>query len=99
MEKCLKTEVSTDLGCFPTDPANFVGKFYGVGLSFIGMTALLFLIIGAYLILTSQGNPDQLRNGKTFIYYALAGLFLAIFGYLFITIVLADILQIPGFSN
>lgn len=99
MENCAENEVLTELGCFPTDPANFVGKFYGVGLSFIGMTALLFLIIGAYLILTSQGNPDQLRNGKTFIYYALAGLFLAIFGYLFITIVVADILKVPGFSG
>lgn len=95
---CPKNEVATDLGCFPTDPAGFVGKFYGVGLSFIGMTALLFLIIGAYLILTSQGDPGQLRNGKTFIYYALGGLFLAVFGYVFIEIVLVNILQVPGFK-
>ena len=95
---CPANEVATDLGCVPTDPANFVGSLYGIGLSFIGMVALLFLIIGAYLILTSQGNPDQLRNGKTFIYYALAGLFLALFGYLFITIVIVDILKVPGFA-
>src|SRR5438128_68266 len=98
MGGCAANEVSTDLGCFPTDPANFVGKFYGIGLGFIGMTAILFLIIGSYIILTSQGNPDQLRNGKTFIYYALAGVFLAVFGYLFISIVVVNILRVPGFS-
>lgn len=96
--KCPKNEVLTDFGCFPTDPPGLVQKIYPIGLSFIGGVALIFLIIGAYLILTSQGNPDQIRNGKTFIYYALGGLFLAIFGYVFISVVVVDILRVPGFN-
>src|SRR3989338_7666265 len=90
--------VSTDLGCVPNDPFAFVAKFYGIGLGLIGGVALLFIIYGGYIILTSQGQPDQLGKGKSYIYYAIAGLLLAIFGYVFIQVIAVDILHIPGFK-
>ena len=37
-------------------------------------------------------------TGKSYIYYAIAGLLLAIFGYVFIQTVVVDILHVPGFS-
>jgi hypothetical protein len=83
----------------PTDPIAFIGRFYGIGLSLIGGVSLLFIIFGGYIILTSRGNPQQLNNGKSYIFYAIAGLLLAIFGYLFIELVVVDILHIPGFSS
>lgn len=95
---CPVGEKMTEIGCMPTEPIAFIGRFYGVGLSLIGGVSLLFIIMGGYLILTSRGNPDQINNGKGYIFYAIAGLLLAIFGYLFIEIVVVDILRIPGFS-
>ncbi|MCL5433018.1 MAG: pilin [Patescibacteria group bacterium] len=95
---CLATEVPTDLGCIPTDPVKFVSKFYGMGLGLIGGVSLLFIIYGGYLIMTSRGNPSQLNEGKSFIFYAIIGLVLAIFGFAFIQLLAADILQIPGFK-
>ena len=95
---CPTGEILTEIGCMPTEPIAFIGRFYGVGLSLIGGVSLLFIIMGGYLILTSRGNPNQLNNGKGYIFYALAGLLLAIFGYLFIEIIVVDILRIPGFS-
>ena len=92
------TEVSTDLGCIPNDPFAFTAKFYGIGLGLIGGVALLFIIYGGYIILTSQGQPDQLGKGKSYIYYAIAGLLLAIFGFVFIQVIAVDILHIPGFK-
>ncbi|OGH15015.1 MAG: hypothetical protein A2860_01030 [Candidatus Levybacteria bacterium RIFCSPHIGHO2_01_FULL_37_33] len=92
------TEVSTDLGCIPNDPFGFVSKFYAVGLGLIGGVALLFIIYGGYIILTSQGQSDQLGRGKSYIYYAIAGLLLAIFGFVFIQVIAVDILHIPGFK-
>jgi len=92
------TEVSTDLGCIPNDPYAFVAKFYGIGLGIIGGVALLFIIYGGYIILTSQGQPAQLGRGKSYIYYAIAGLLLAIFGFVFIQVIAVDILHIPGFE-
>lgn len=95
---CGALETSTDLGCIPNDPVGFVAKFYSIGLGIIGGVALLFIIYGGYLIMTSQGNPMQLKNGRSYIVYAIVGLLFAIFGYVFIQIVMVDILHIPGFS-
>ncbi|MDP2649368.1 MAG: hypothetical protein Q8P10_00835 [bacterium] len=90
--------VQTQVGCIPTDPVNFVAKFYSVGLGLIGGVALLFIIYGGYIILTSQGSPEQLRKGKIDIYYAIAGLLLAIFGFVFIQVIAKEVLHIPGFG-
>lgn len=84
--------------CVPQDPVGFVTKFYGVGLSIVSGVALLFLIYGGYQVMMSRGNPSQLNKGKSYIYYSLAGLLLAIFGFVFIQVVFVDILHIPGFS-
>ena len=91
-------EVKTDFGCFPNDPAGFVKKFYGIGLGFVGGISLLTLIIGGYDIIMSRGQPARVNIGKSYIYYSIAGLLLAIFGYVFIQAVLVDILHVPGFK-
>jgi len=48
--------------------------------------------------MTSRGDPYRVNIGKSYIYYAIAGLLLAIFGYVFIQTVVVDILHVPGFS-
>lgn len=90
------TAVQTQLGLLRTNPAGFVQDIYTIGLGLIGGVALLFIIYGGYLILTSQGDPTQLRNGKTTIFYAIVGLLLAIFGFVFYEIVAGDVLKVPG---
>lgn len=86
------------IGCTPTDPAGFVNKFYGIGLGLIGGVAVLFVILGGYFILTSQGDAQKLATGRSYITYAVIGLLLAIFGFIFTTIIAVDILRIPGFN-
>jgi hypothetical protein len=98
MASCSLNEISTDFGCFPNDPVGFVQKFYGVGLGFVAGVALLALIYGGYVVMTSRGDPRRLSDGRGWIFYAIAGLLLAIFGYVFIQTVLVDILHVPGFS-
>jgi len=88
----------TELGCIPNDPVGFVAKFYAIGLGLIGGVSLLFIIYGGYIILVSQGNPEKLNNGKSYILYAIIGLLLAIFGFVFIQVIAIDILHIPGFK-
>lgn len=97
MSSCAPNEVYTDFGCVPDDPVGFVEQFYGIGLSLIGGVALLFLIIGGYHILTSQGSPEKLQKGKEYILYSILGLLLAVFGFVFVQII-TGVLQIPGFS-
>lgn len=95
---CAANEIVTDFGCFPNDPVGFVQKFYAVGLGFVAGVALIALIIGGYLILTSQGIPERVNNGKAYIYYAIMGLLLAIFGFVFIEVIVVNILHVPGFK-
>lgn len=95
---CADGEQATDIGCIPTTPAEFVGKFYGYGLGMIGGVSVLFIMIGGFFILTSQGDPVRLSIGKSYISYAIIGLLLAIFGFVFISVVVVDILRIPGFN-
>ena len=96
--QCAANEIATDFGCFPNDPVGFVQKFYGIGLGFVAGVALIALIWGGYSIMMSGGDPHRVNIGKSYIYYAIAGLMLAIFGYVFIQTVLVDILHVPGFS-
>ncbi len=97
-QACGADEMSTDLGCIPQDPVPFMEKFYGYGLGLLGFVALLFMIIGGYNIMLSRGNFEQLERGKSFIYYSIAGIILAVLGFVFIQIVAGQILKIPGFS-
>ncbi len=91
-------EVLTDFGCLPNNPIGFVQKFYPIGLSFVAMIALLCLILGGYTIMTSKGQPQRVNIGKSYIFYAITGLLLAIFGYVFIQVIVVDVLKVPGFS-
>ena len=96
--QCPSGEVGTDLGCVPSDPIGFVERFYAIGLGFIGSVGILFMIIGGYYIMTSAGNVTKLQTGKSYIFYAFAGIMLAVLGFVFIQVVTGDILKIPGFS-
>ena len=95
---CSINEVATELGCLPNDPLGFIQKFYGWGLSLIGMVGLLFLIYGGFNVLTSGGSPQKLQKGKEYILYAIIGILLAIFGFVFIQFIAGPILRIPGFG-
>jgi hypothetical protein len=95
---CPEGQMETDLGCLPTDPVGFVEKFYAWGLWLISFVTVLFIIIGGYYIMTARGNPEQIAKGKSFIFYSIAGVLLAIFGFVFIEIITGQILKIPGFN-
>jgi hypothetical protein len=89
----------TDFGPIPCSPAGFAQSLYGIGLSFIGIVALLFIVYGGYLILTSQGNPEQISRGKSYVTYAIIGAILAIAGYALYQIIVLDVIKIPGFTR
>lgn len=99
MAACALNEISTDFGCLPNDPVGFVQKFYGIGLGFVAGISLLTLVYGGYIILTSRGDAQRVNDGKSYIYYSIAGLLLAIFGFVIIQVVLVDILHVPGASR
>lgn len=97
--KCENGVFDTDLGKIPCDPTGFATSLYGIGLSFIGVVALLFIVYGGFLILVSQGDAYQIRRGKAYITYSIVGVVLAITGYALYQILAIDVIRIPGFSR
>ncbi len=91
--------IITDIGTIPCTPTGFAQTVYTVGLMFIGSVALLFIVYGGYLILTSQGSPDQISKGRSYITYAIIGMVVAISGYALYQIVALNVLKLPGFGN
>ncbi len=98
MAHCTIDQIHTDFGCMKNDPVGFVQQFYGIALPFVAGVALIALMIGGYTLMVSQGDQQRVRAGKAWIFYAIAGLLLAIFGYVLIQALAGDILKIPGFS-
>lgn len=88
----------TDLGCIPNDPAGFAAKIYTSGLSIISAVAVISIIYGGYLMLTSSGSPEQVKKGRSYILYAVIGLLFAVLNLVFIRVIAVDIFQIPGFN-
>ena len=88
----------TDFGQLCNDPATLVSQIYKYGLGLIGGVALLFIIYGGYLILSSQGEPEKVKTGRSYIVYSIVGLLLALGGFVFYQVVAQNILGIPGFK-
>lgn len=93
------TEQETDIGCIPTDPLAFAAKIYSVGLGVIGAVALVFIMYGGYIILSSRGDQLALAKGKSYIVSAVIGLVLAVAGYALYQILAVDVIKLPGFSR
>ncbi|OGE17321.1 hypothetical protein A3F00_05555 [Candidatus Daviesbacteria bacterium RIFCSPHIGHO2_12_FULL_37_11] len=91
-------ETHTDFGCISNDPIKFATSIYGIGLGLIGVVGLLSIVYGAFLVLTSQGDPTKLQNGRSYIVYALIGMALAVGGFAFYRIIAVNVIRIPGFQ-
>lgn len=92
------TGIWTAVGCISTDLGGFVTEFiYGIGLKFAGAVAFLYFLYGAFLYLTSGGNPEKVAMGKEVIVSSLSGLLLLIFSLFLLKIIAIDILEIPDF--
>jgi len=88
----------TSLGCIHTNPEGLVKWLFGFAGSLAGGIAFLLMAWGAFLFITSQGNPDQLQRAKETIISAIGGLLFIIFAVFLLRLIGFDILKIPGFE-
>ena len=89
----------TAIGCLPTDLGIIIKEqIFGFGLSIAGAIAFLYFLYGAFLFLTSRGNPEQIAQGREIIISSLTGLLLIIFSVFLLRVVGIDILKLPGFT-
>jgi len=92
--------IQTALGCIPTkDPTQFVGWLLKFAIGIGGGIAFLLIIFGAIKILTSAGNPENVKAGQEMITSALMGLLFIIFSLFLLQLIGVKILNIPGFGR
>jgi len=91
-------QIETALGVVDVTDANaFVAWFLRFALGIGGGIAFLLMLLGAFQIMTSAGNPERLQAGKELITSALAGLLMIIFSVFLLSLIGVRILPIPGF--
>lgn len=60
-------------------------------LLFVGITAVLFIIIGGFQFIISGGNPENIQRAKNSIIYSIIGLAIAILSYVIVTFVIKSL--------
>lgn len=102
--KCLscvtgKKGIWTAIGCVESDISTLVRNTamrWGIGLA--GGLALLCIIYSAFMMQSSQGNPERLKKAQEMITSCIMGLMLIIFSVFILRLIGVEILKIPGFG-
>lgn len=88
------SKVATGIGDLDTDTVGVANTIIGIATALAGGVAIVLLIKGGYEILSSQGDPNKINEGRETITNALLGLVL-IFASVFILFIISRVL---GFS-
>lgn len=92
--------VATGIGkSFTTLPSFFIEDIFGILLSISGGIALLLIIRSGYQIMTSKGDPEQLKEARERLTSAIIGLLFLLFSLVILQVMGVDILKIPGLSS
>lgn len=92
--------ISTDLGSFSTLGAagSVVGAVMRIIFQITGGIAFLYLLYGAYVVMTAKGEPTALNRGRSIIFGAIIGLIFVMLVTIILNLVGNGILRIPGFG-
>lgn len=91
--------IKTAIGCVHTNPAELTKDVLTFVLGIGGGIAFLMMLLGAFQMLTSAGNPETLNAGRERLTSAMIGLLLIIFAVLLMQIIGVGILNLPGFGK
>lgn len=89
--------VDTAIGCVPTDFNNFIPSLLTFAYIIGGTIALIMMVIGAFQMITSGGNPESIKKGREQFIAAASGLVFIVLSTALLRIIGIDILGIPGF--
>ena len=102
--KCLNCAngggVFSGIGCIKTDTKTFIKEtVFGLGIGLGGGFSLLCIIYAAFMMQSSQGNPEKLKKAQEMITSCIMGLMLIIFSVFILKLIGVDILRIPEFRS
>ncbi len=88
----------TALGCIDTSIDGIITMVFTLGLGISGTTALFCIIYAAFIMQTSQNNPERIQKAQETITSCITGLILIIFSIFILRVIGVDLLRIPGFG-
>lgn len=88
--------INTAIGCIPifNDTNLFIGFILRWAIGIGGGITFLLIIYAAFMIITSQGNPERLKAGQELLTSAIAGLIMLIFSIFILRVIGVNILGI-----
>lgn len=89
----------TAIGCIPSKPEDIIKVVITIGLGLGGGIVLIMIIAGAFMLSTSQGDPNKTKEAKELITSAIIGLLFVIFSVTILQFIGVSILHIPGFGE
>ncbi len=90
------SSVATAFGDIKTDPAGFITTTFGVLFAMVGGIGLLLFMRAGYRMMTSQGKPEALQQGREEFVAVVIGLLFIVFSFVLLELIGVDILRIPG---
>lgn len=91
--------VYTGMGCVQGSLDKFISQtLFGWGVGLAGGMSLLCIIYAAFMMQSSQGNPEKLKKAQELITSCIMGLMLIIFSVFILKLIGVNILRIPGFN-
>ncbi len=88
----------TAIGCIPSNPESIIKVVITIGLGLGGGIVLVMIIVGAFMLSVSQGDPNKTKEAKEIITSAIIGLLFVIFSVTILQFIGVSILHIPGFG-
>ena len=90
--------VFSGIGCVKTNFKSFIEEtVFRIGIGLAGGFSLLCIIYAAFMMQSSQGNPEKLKKAQEMITSCIMGLMLIIFSVFILRLIGFNILKIPGF--
>lgn len=94
---CLR--IKTAFGYVSTGTSEFTRWVLGFVLSIAGGIVFIIILISGYKIMTSQGDPDKVKNAREQLTAAIVGFIFIIFSLVILELITRDILGLPGFGG
>ncbi len=92
-------KVNTAIGPIDTTPGGIIQNIYNMLLGLSGGIAVIMIIIAGYQLITSQGEPEKIKDAKERITAAIMGLLFIVFSFLIFEILIVNVLKLPGFGQ
>jgi hypothetical protein len=97
-ESCHDNHCDTAIGSFGFDPSEFAKSVLQTFLALGGVILLFMIILNGYRFMTSQGDPEKVKEAREGIISALSGLLLIILSIVILQFITIDLLHLPGFQ-